>query len=529
MTTSYPESPVLKDNFSIFYVAMRHQVEYKNFEEFYRRTEQQGWQLHEYLETTSHSEQQLQRDFLPQVIFTPYVHESLFGKTWLDKEEGQTFADEHKAVIKERLNPNGKICRYTENLLLTKKANLTTWLNCLLYLSIEDRTFAFSIEWIDLWLFNDNTSILAFKTKLKQVQKGEHAYPPGIDDLNRFNRLLRKPGVASGDDDITVQNATQMTRLWDDLIYDKWLGFATKNILMLDAKKEEILDCYIFYSKLLTVAQIADYAQMRDGQRTPAFDAYQRTMLAEYPNMREMLLLELATASGEGENWHENRALQYDTRYVKKLFTENSIKIWAYWTGLVLKDVCAFIVSDDNMPLMRNKQAESYFYPLYVHTYHQHFRLDCFSQDIINHRFHDCIEVRQILKNFQAFHNQYWIKDVTIDFQNIEVVERMKVGLMLENKYQVVKEEIKELSHFLDSKVRTGKQTIIAFLILAFYPLQYFGLGEHLKTLVEQDIKWLVGINIGFLSLGILFWYLFPYLQGNFGQLFTKLYRKITR
>ncbi|MEK8017633.1 MAG: hypothetical protein VSS75_012245 [Candidatus Parabeggiatoa sp.] len=558
MTTPYPDSTELKDNFSIFHLALRHQVTYQTFKACYPRLEQHNWQLHEYLETDPYPKRQLQRTFLPKAIFTPYAHESLFGQTWLDRVPGNSFAQQHKAVLKERLNPNGKICPYPENLLLTQKQDSETWWTNPLQLNFRDKILVFTIEWVDLWLFADNTGILAFKTKLKQVQRADQVSTPRLDDLNIFNRRLRYTGGPLGASQVMVRNAnnpTQTIRFWEELAYSQWLGLNNQNnqnVLMLGQNKEKILDRYTRYSKLFTVAQMAnirsgesefiwnrpitdpdftakaDYTQFTNGQGSPQLHAYQHLMLNGYPNMRDMLLLELATTSGEGQSWHGERKWQYDTHYVKRLLTNNSIKIWSYWNALALRDICAFISYDDNMPLLRKKQVESLYYPLYIFVYHQRFRLDCFSQEVIDYNLGDCVKSRNLLENFHAFHNQYCFNEVTVDFQGIEITDKMRQGLEVDNKYKVVAQEIKTISGFIDRKMQAGRQILIAFLILAFYPFQYFGLGKVFHSLVEKSQIWqIVGLNVAFFLLIIwLFWWVVPRRLGFLCRLFARVYHR---
>jgi len=553
MTTPYPDSTELTDNLSIFHLACRHQVKYKTFKDFYRRIERQGWQLHEYLETNPYlPDQRLQRAFLPQVVFTQSTHESLFGETWRDNVKGKSLADKHKAVLKDRLNPNGH-CPYVENLLLTQKVTPKAWLKSPLHLSVEDRTFVFTIEWVDLWLFSDNTGILAFKTKLENVHKDNNSYLPAVEDLNLFNRSLRYPGKPLRPNKAVIHDASnpsQSILFWNNLVYGKWLGFADQNVLMWDKNPETSLDHYTRHSKLLTVAQIpdlqagekeflwnrpvispdftaqADYTQLTESRWSPAVDAYQRAMFAGYANLREMLLLELATASGKGGNLVGERTWQYDSTYVKKLFSEHGIKVWTYWSGLALRDVCAFLIYDNSTPLMRKQQVEAYYYPLYVQTYHQRFRLDCLSQEIIDHDLHDCINARRVLANFYAFQNQYWFKEVTVDFLGLEINERMKAGLNIENEYQLVKEEILEVSSFVDNKVQAGRQALLAFLIFLFYPFQYLGIGDWLKNLVKYDFSWFLTANLIFLVLILPFWFFSPRVFAWFCKMVSKFSHK---
>jgi hypothetical protein len=534
MTTPYPDSTELKDNFSIFHLALRHQVTYQTFKACYPRLEKHNWQLHEYLETDPYPKRQLQRTFLPKAILTPYTHESLFGRTWLDCVPGKSFVEQHKTVLKERLNPHSKFCPYPENLLLTQ--NSDSWWCSPLQINFRDKILVFTIEWVDLWLFTDSTGILAFKTKLKEVQKGDQVSVPRLDDLNIFNRRLRYTGGPLGASQVIVRNAndpTQTIRFWEELVYEQWLGFnkqTDQNVLMLGQNKEKILDRYTRYSKLFTVAQIAniqsgdsefiwnrpittpdftaqaDYTQFSNGQGSPQLHAYQHLMLNDYPTMRDMLLLELATTSGEGQSWQGERKWQYDIHYVKRLLANNSIKIWSYWNALVLRDISAFISYDDNMPLLRKKQVESLYYPLYIFVYHQRFRLDCFSQEVLDYK-GDCVKAHNLLENFHTFHNQYCFNEVTVDFQGIEITEKMKRGLEVDHKYQVVEKEIKGISGFIDRKRQAGRHLLIAFLILAFYPFQYFGLGKLFDSFLDNAQVWeIVGLNVGFFLFIFLLW-----------------------
>lgn len=560
MTTPYPASTELKNHFSIFHLAVRHKVDHKTFGKFYPRLEQHHWQLHDFLSTNPFApvskKSESQRAFLPQKILTPYAFDSLFGKTWMDDEKWQTVADKSKAVLQDRLNPNGKIVSHPENVLLTQSIE-QPWLNCALCFKYQKRLFTFQIEWVDLWLFNDYTGILAFKTKLEQVEKAGKSGCPTVDDLNFFNRIIRHPGSSMVPNKVqvrSVDDAMPAIKLWETLIYEQCLGLNDQNVLLLDNQsREDILDRYTRYAKLLTFAQIgniasekeeflwnrpitnpdftatANYDQFTRGENSLVFDAYQRGMLAGYPTVRDMLLLELATVSGEGKTWAIDKAWQFDTNHVTKLFQDSGIKIWAYWNGLALRDICAFLVFDDSVQLhhKQKQQVESYYYPLYVHTYHQRFRLDCFSQDIIDHGLHDCVKSRKILEDFNAFYNQYWFKEVTVDFQGVEIADRMKAGFSIDNKYQVVKEEVKDVTSFIDSKIQAGRQALLAILILAFYPLQYFGLGDMIQELVKKDFWWFIGLNAGFIILILLFGrYLLPKFFGFFCRMLAKFYPK---
>jgi hypothetical protein len=180
------------------------------------------------------------------------------------------------------------------------------------------------------------------------------------------------------------------------------------------------------------------------------------------------------------------------------------------------------------MPLLGKKQVESFYYPLYVSIYHQRFRLDCFSQQVIDYELGDCVKARKMLENFHTFHNQYWFNEVTVDFQGIKIVTENETGLEVDTKYQVIDKEIKDISDFIDRKMQAGRQVLIAFLILAFYPFQYFGIGKVFHSIVENGhLEQIIGINLAFLLLIVwLFWWVIPRRLGFLCRLFAKLYRK---
>jgi len=539
----YPNQTGLIENFSIFHLTLHHQVDYARFEEFYQRLRQHGWQLHDYLQPHKNC----QRDFAPQAVFLPHTHESLFGKI---RQEPNSHIEPQSAIIKERLNPNSHQSPYPENLLLSKVTDAAAGIGCQLALPENERTrFIFTIAWVDLWLFNDCSAILAFKTKLLKIKRDNVFQSPCLDDLNRFNRRLRYPGGSLGNPpDLLdyVDSPASPIHLWAGLIHAKWLGFANKNVLMLEQLE---LDDYSRYSKLFTVAQIpnikpgkdefqwnrpvmhpdltsgADYNQMVEGEWSAAYEVYQRALLAGAVNVRDMLLFELATTSGEGKSWAGERQWQYDLTYVNRLFAENSIKIWGYWQGLALRDVCGFLSYDDSMPLMQ--QAESRYYPLYIYTYHQHIRLNHFSQEIIDYELGDCVKARQILEAFHAFHNQYWFSEVTVDHQGIEIVAKMKQGLGIERKYIIVNNEIKEISTFIERKMQAGRQTFLAFLILAFYPFQYFGVGELVQNFIGSSVWQIVGFNVvAILTVVGIFWWILPRRLGFLCRLFNRFYHR---
>jgi len=548
----YPNKTELTQHFSIFHLSLPHQVEYAGFNVFYPRLKQHGWQVHEYLQTQAAN--QRQRHFLPHHILTSHAHESLFGKTWGDDISVKTGIDTQQALIKERLNPKSAHFPHLENLLLSQIKSTDAGIGCQLALTAGQTVFMFTIEWVDLWLFHDQSAILAFKTKLLEIQRDKQSQRPGIDDLNQFNHLMRYPGSrlgeAKNDRIFSIANPSQSFHLWQDLVCRDWLGFETHNVLMLEPDQIPPLDQDSRYSKLLTVAQVtniesgdaefhwnrpvttpdfaatADYAQFNQEEWTNAHEFYQRAMLSGAVNVRDLLLLELATTSREGKTWGGERQWQFDLTYVNRLFAENSIKIWSYWQGLALRDVCAFISYDDTMPLIQKNQAESWYYPLYVYTYHQHIRLNHFSQEMIDYELGDYVKARQILERFHAFHNQYWFSEVTIDFQGIEIAEKMRLGLGIENQYQIVNDEIKEISTFIERKMQAGKQALIAFLIFAFYPLQYFGIGEMFQTWIGKDWR-IIGIStLVFLAFALLSWWILPRRLGFLFRLLTRFYHR---
>jgi len=238
-----------------------------------------------------------------------------------------------------------------------------------------------------------------------------------------------------------------------------------------------LCDPPVYYSK-------KHYHALKNGEWNTVMMASKSAIQAGYATVRDLVVFELATVSGGqvSTGWKGGRGWQYGLEYIRKVVDNNFIEIWEYWAGIALRDSCVFVSYDHKMPI--HWQAESYYYPLYMLAYHNHFKLDCMSQGIIDYDMADALNGRMVRDEFQRFRNQYWFQDVTVDFQGVEVYEQIQHGMGLNEQYETVSSEISDVSDHLQDKWDRGSRTLLTVLAVLFAPLM-----EVWNTWVIPQVK----------------------------------------
>ncbi|MCP4701286.1 MAG: hypothetical protein GY862_31190 [Gammaproteobacteria bacterium] len=501
MKLDYPSSTRLEEHCSIFILNLQHRVAYSHFKftsispsanplftDWTSRLEDAGWQLHEYLKTSSGERQRL---FQPDGILTFYAHESLFGQSRF--HEGENPVD----FLKKQLNPNASAYPRAETLLLSLRETPDNRLNKPLQTAeykmasnADGLLFTFRIEWADLWIFPDSIATLAFKVVLQTVQDPPRA--PCVGDLSAFTRWFRHTlyqGVRVWPESVPDESL----RWWQDIVFGQWLKngeilqppqsagwntpFAAKTA---EQVSWPVLIHHNRYTKILAAARIPDLPYDNIEQARQLEQEWQGSEQPEYKpygSLHAALVTELATASDEGAALgaqayinSEGRKWRVHPDYLKKLYKRHKLEVWAYWNGIVLRDACAFLAWDATMPVV--KQAESRYYPLYVHICHLHFRLEDFAGGVIDYRLENTQQANLLLEAFHAFRNQYWFKELTVDFFGMEVYRCMKQGLDIDAQYARVSDEVKQISTYLNAKQNKGWQYVMGLAVVFFYPLQ---------------------------------------------------------
>jgi hypothetical protein len=508
MKPNYPTSTQLEEHFSIFMINLTHclnNASFKNtllfpsaqlpFENWINCLEDAGWDIHEYFK--QHLLHRQKRQFYPDAILSTYAHESIFGKSRFDEKD--SMAD----FLKKQINPNNPDYPRSETLLLSLKASSKNWLNVKLQ-TIEDKAdmydlgglhFTFTIEWADLWIFPDQLAYLSCKVVLNAVQDSEStpSRKPGVGDLSAFNRWFRHT-LYKGLFVYPENDPKNKCHWWQDIGYKQWLK--NGNILWppqqkgwqlpffshqdMSEKSWETLIQQNHYAKVLTAARIPDlpYENMEKAKELERdWQKYDVPEYRSYGSLYAVLVSELATFSDEGTamglqayDSAQGRKWRYQPGYLKKLYHKNKIAVWAYWNGIALQDSCAFLAWDASMPVV--KQAESYYYTLYVHICHLYFRLDDFAGKVIDYRLENTQQANQLLEEFHAFRNQYWFKDMTAGFVGAEVCQGMKKGMDVDPLFTRVSDEVKQMSTYLNAKQDKGWQFLISIALIFFYPLQ---------------------------------------------------------
>lgn len=311
------------------------------------------------------------------------------------------------------------------------------------------------------------------------------------------------------------------------------LTAARSNLLLLQAGDRGFADRYNAYAKVLMAAMIATPGGGETGtgqaevglawdlplsnpapsplrvaveQTADRWSAEQSTAVQAravgYPSLGDVLLYELASTSAEGsalglvprprggkpvvvEPARPSRAWCVDIEYLRKVFDRSAIEVWADWKGLALRDTCAFLAWNTEMPIVR--QAEERYYPLYLHAYYTQLRLHDFSEGIIEHELADLRRARVLNHAFMQFRNQYWLREPAANFQGIAVADSLREGMGLNGLYESVAAEVERVGSYVDQRANAGRQQLIALLIFFMWPLGFLwdARAEWLKQWVQ--------------------------------------------
>lgn len=499
----YPGSTVIEDHVSIFLLGFRHAVSLANFPAWEGRVRDLGWHVHPYL--LNDPEQSWvcceDRKFAPQPVLTPAASKTMLGHTF--GEGAERDRDTEARILRHRLSPRHGKANHVENLLLSRDPARCAWLGKRIYARLAaDRVVGFFIDWVDLWLFDDESGLIAFKARVDA--SAAPAGDPGLLTLSQLSELHRYLRDCQ-DVSVTVSTSSQYKseqQFWKDVVFGAWLGRYEpgRDLLMRDGRpSSEVFDGFSRYCKLLTGVQVGEmgtgeeefawsspladpmsdypyvrhFAELQRGEWTNAILAFQAASIAGYPSYRDLFLVELATTSREGDaaGHDRKRGWQYSIEYIRKLLDEGGIEIWEYWSGLALRDVCAFVAWSESMPLIRGNQLEARYYPLYAHAYHLRFELDSIAQNCVDHDLIDNQLLRTQLRRFETFRSRYWFKEVTRDFVGVEVFERMKKGMQVDALFETVSTEVNEVGDYLGAMAERGRQALIALAIAAAYPV----------------------------------------------------------
>jgi len=573
---TYPEPVSFNEHYSIFLTAFRHQVNWSSLGDQTRRNAyvklllERKWRIHDYLieENQAGDSKGGRGDikrFQPNYIMTPQAHEVLFGETLFTGDSSRS--EDTSGFIAKRLNPDVGTVGQSESLMFSLASS--DWLNAPLTISnspTSNKPFEYDIQinWVDLFLYNDGTGMLAIRVQSVSDTNG-------IDELGRMTRTLRdfknSVNVRKKEGDATSVS------FWDKLVLRDWLGLDQPNpdpsfisnlsgeagkdigglLFVSDACAAKVFDGFEKYCKTMIIARMPDisdemtmkwgrplsdppiyfsekqYHALHRGEWDVTLAASQKAIVAGYATVRDLVLFELATVSDEqaSTGWNGERGWQYSLEYIRKAVENNFIEIWEYWAGLALRDTCVFVAYDESMPI--TWQAESYYYPLYMLAYHNRFRLDCLSQDIIDYDMADALHGRQVRDAFQRFRNQYWFQDVTIDFQGVEVYEQMQHGMGLNEQYETVAAEIADVSDHLQEKWDRGTRTLMTVLAILFAPLMEVWnswIIPKVKEAPTEVLAQMAGVMLVLLLMLVLGWMKF---RAPIMVLFRRMNRRFRR
>ena len=499
----YPD-PKVRDHYSIFLVPLQHKWTWrdlrnkKKLEKFTAWLKQCGWQWHPYLtaDTEGFAPTDKKR-FAPTEIITPEVATIHFGnRIRADSRDTTLSAD----TIMEKISlDKGEYVH--EPLFFTLDPDLYygRWT------IIEDKNvFQINLSWVDLLLLKDGLGILSFKTELHQLNSNQEIDLTALGSLHRALRDYSNDTIYAiyyGRESGKTEEALygEQTKFWSEKVCKEWLG--NGRLLGHDDDEWRIRGKIFLqsqrYAKILSFVQtnidekqeflwnrpVADPAvYYKDGYKQAVTDGKwsvtslgaQNAIIAGYPTVRDLFLFELGTVSNQHASmgWPEGagRGWQYSVEYIRNILENNLVEVWEYWSGLALRDTFSFVSYDESMPI--SWQAETRYYPLYLITIHLRMRLEKFSREIIDSDLAGYCKGKQIRADLVEFRNHYWFQEVTKDFVGVEVFDRMKKGMNIEELFAQVTEEIAEVSEHLQQKFEKGVKWVLIFLLIFFAPIK---------------------------------------------------------
>ncbi|RMD60238.1 MAG: hypothetical protein D6824_09820, partial [Planctomycetota bacterium] len=414
-------------------------------------------------------------------ILNPQADTAIYGDTPWDGK--QTLADWLNARL---CSTEGK--RWAaEPVLLRKELNQA-------FTTVPDKSedrIGFTVHWVDLWVFPDESAILSFKTEAAAGEDGVD-----INCMSSLHRQLRDTRAPKPLQVIRHRpEGDEQREFWNGVIIEECLGNGA--CLGIETADELMrgFDPYQRNAKILIAAQVATMGEghelawgrplmdppillnrehekmLREGRWDVTLNAARASIVAGYATVRDMILFELATVSNQGgaAAWNGDKSFQYCLEYVRQMLENNFVEVWEHWNALMLRDSCAMVSFDPSMPLVRNEghplktgQAEDRYYPLYVYAYHQRYCLDRLSEALIDDNLTDVIKVRELREAFLRFRNKYWFHEVTTDFLGREVFEKMKVGMDIETAYEQVQDEVDRISGYVREKWQVYTALLIA-------------------------------------------------------------------
>lgn len=549
----YPVATDLCSHLSIFSVGYRHTVADSDVERLAQLLEGTGWRPH-HLSSKEPPMAPRHKVLSEERILTESTRSVCFP-------DYQKSADEDCLSIRSLLNSalgigdnttnfvGGRALRQNFALSLEDQQG-EAWIGVPLSLLRPAKpSIEFRVDWVDLWVFNDQTAVLSFKVTLEDQPSGLE-----LDHLTALNQMLRGPWAQ-------VSREGGVEKNWrSDIIEGLWLrsgisNSSTNAVTVLgqlageDDGIEARRDKHSRYAKTLTMAEIPAFGSLANGEdrdmvgprckeeveylwnapvtdppfdftphfndtreakRMDIFSAYHFATMEGYPTMGDYLLYDLASCGGVGAaaGFGDDPGWQVSPEYLRTLLDESGIEIWEYWRGFALHDTLAFLVTDPSMPMSANKsggsQAETLYYYVYVYLYHIQFKLNLLSREIIDGDLIDLYKFRVIQNRFHQFRNQYWFRDLTVDFQGVHIADKMKLGLRLDDSFATVQSEVSEVADFITDKLDKGKQALVGTLIASAYPLFYLtellGVQKFIQSYSETH-PWETGGALSLLAI----------------------------
>ena len=340
----------------------------------------------------------------------------------------------------------------------------------------NEQRIAFTIDWVDAYLFPFQVGFLCFKIRLPDEAEG------GLDEtrLQRFMEFHQRFRDVNTDGMIHACGSQgHESSVSKEQFLRKWLDPMETDITRRFTKGMEFrLGDYIYRYKLFSFAALQDDDWLDDFVDQ---DGYYQGI-----DRLDALLYEMATTSSlftlknndlMNIKWHPSM------KYLKdELLQRNRISLWRFWRGMALKDTAIFlsIEGKEQPPAV---QYENNYFPLYIYVLNLKMQLFQFANQLNLRRLRgNDRRIARVLDDFLLFRNEFWFSEISPNFQMEILYTKFKEGLEIEVDYKGVSTEVNDVFQSQESRFDRRLNWKVMILTVGAMIVGFFGMNSIMES-----------------------------------------------
>ena len=333
------------------------------------------------------------------------------------------------------------------------------------------------IEWVDLFLFTQRIGFLAIMIEITKEALS-------IADLINFNSYFRSVIRPSRDIEVGQLSVNKRKEIDSN---EKLVEYLLDGLVAKSGKD------YLASSEGQVYGERFNTYSYACMDATTDLELFQKQD-PPFQTVLDRILYEYATSSPWRSSVTKNGTLVPSQRFVRDLFSKYEFSLWQSWTGMFLRDAAVFLSIIPNkftLEALRHNIQSDYF-NLYMFSLYQKFRLYGFAKELVREDDNPrktLKSTRNLLDQFVAFRNRFWVSEVTKKPQGHEMYHKYRKGLATEELFEAVHGEIDDLSAYYETRISRSTNMVLNFLTFVATPLATIT-GLFLLTKPETKTNW---------------------------------------